>query len=98
MRVLAGCVALVLALSLVPASRPSLPARPAAARAPAQPTSADGLVTYHYDLSRSGYDPNEPAFTSLSGMWDSGGLDGAIYAEPLVYGGLAYGVTEHNAV
>ncbi len=98
MRTLAACTALVVALSLVQAPRPALSARPVAARAAAQPTSADGLVTYHYDLNRSGFDNNEPAFVGLSGQWDSGALDGPIYAEPLVRSGLVYVVTEHNAV
>ncbi|MBV9524664.1 MAG: PQQ-binding-like beta-propeller repeat protein, partial [Candidatus Dormibacteraeota bacterium] len=54
--------------------------------------------TYHFDAGRSGDDTGEPSFTNLSAAWTSGGLDGAVYAEPLAYGGDVIVATENNTV
>jgi outer membrane protein assembly factor BamB len=55
---------------------------------------------YHRDLVHDGYDPSEPSIGShvTTLAWSSSALDGAIYGEPLVYGGLVYAATENNSV
>jgi outer membrane protein assembly factor BamB len=57
-------------------------------------------LTYHLDLTRSGYDPNEPSIeTSLPTLaWKSPTLDGQVYAEPLIYDGHVFIATENNSV
>ncbi len=57
-------------------------------------------LTYHNGLSRNGFDPNEPsALTTKPSLdWKSATLDGAIYAEPLVYNGMLIAATENNSV
>ena len=57
-------------------------------------------LTYHENNQRDGYDANEPSVTNSapSVAWQSASLDGAIYAEPLVYGGLVYAATENNSL
>lgn len=54
--------------------------------------------TYHLDPGRSGNDAGEPSFGSLGSLWDTGALDGAIYAEPLVDGNNVIVATENNSV
>jgi len=68
-------------------------------------TSAGGnytssWLTYHMNLARDGYDPNEPSYKTLASVevWKSPTLDGDIYAEPLIYNGAVYAVTENNSV
>ncbi len=59
-------------------------------------------LTYHENNERDGYDPNEPSISNSSSSpsvaWQSEALDGAIYAEPLVWGGMVYAATENNSV
>ena len=57
-------------------------------------------ITYHSSPSRSGFDPNEPSALSIhpSFVWSSEKLDGAIYAEPLVFDGSVIVATENNSV
>src|SRR5271169_5873695 len=54
-------------------------------------------TTYHGDNSRTGYVPVSN-FTSVTNAWNSTTLDGAVYAEPLVYGGDVLVATENNSV
>jgi outer membrane protein assembly factor BamB len=54
-------------------------------------------TTYHLDNARTGFEP-VPNFTSVSQAWTSEALDGAIYAEPLVYGNAVLAATENNSV
>ncbi len=71
-----------------------------------QPTAAGAIhsaalsngnwVTYHYDNTRSGYDPNEPAVSSLVPAWTQSSITGGVYAEPLIYGGTVYVATQDN--
>src|SRR3989454_10448575 len=74
----------------------------AAARpAPAAPPQAAALTnanwtTYHYDNTRSGYDPNEPSVSTLNPAWTQSSIIGDVYAEPLVYGGSVYVATQDN--
>jgi len=53
---------------------------------------------YHLNAQRTGYQPDFPAVSgSLSKAWSSG-LDGAVYAEPLVVGGHIIAATENDSV
>jgi outer membrane protein assembly factor BamB len=54
-------------------------------------------TTYHGDNARTGYQ-QVSNFTSVTSDWTSPNLDGAIYAEPLVYGGDVFVATENNSV
>jgi len=53
---------------------------------------------YHLDQGRSGNDSSEPSFSNLRSSWNSGALDGAMYAEPLVDGNLVIVATENNSL
>ena len=54
--------------------------------------------TYHRDAARTGLEANGPAGASLRRTWESPGLDGAIYAEPLFVGNQVFAATEGNTV
>jgi outer membrane protein assembly factor BamB len=58
--------------------------------------TSQALTTYHYDNSRDGVDAADPAFRKLGWAWTTGSsrIDGDVYAEPLVYAGDVYVVTE----
>ncbi len=62
------------------------------------------VLTYHNDNFRSGVNPNETALTPTTvtsntfGRLFSRNLDGAVYAQPLVAGGLNIGGKQHNLV
>jgi putative pyrroloquinoline-quinone binding quinoprotein/putative pyrroloquinoline-quinone-binding quinoprotein len=58
--------------------------------------SADWL-TYHLDLSRSGNDASAPHPSLIEHVWTTG-LDGPVYAEPLVAGNLVLIATENNSI
>lgn len=66
------------------------------------PASAQAGVpawtTYHRDGARSGIDPDSTSPLSPSQVWQTPALDGAIWAEPLVYGPRVYVVTENDTV
>jgi outer membrane protein assembly factor BamB len=63
----------------------------------ADPATADWPV-YHLDSQRTGNATAFPAFTgSLTKGWTAG-LDGAVYAEPLVVGGQVIAATEGDSV
>ncbi len=88
----------------VPASA-TLPVTPAPPATPSpsavtSPTSrpvADWPL-YHLNAQRTGYQPDFPAVSgSPSKAWTSG-LDGAVYAEPLVVGGHVIAATENDSV
>jgi outer membrane protein assembly factor BamB len=57
------------------------------------------LTTYGYGNARSDDDPAGPGVTGLSGQaaWDDN-LDGAVYGQPLVYGGEVYVGTENDSI
>jgi polyvinyl alcohol dehydrogenase (cytochrome) len=76
--------------------RPSadLPASPI--RAPARLTSRD-WPTYHRDAARTGAAPAVPAAGRLAIAW-ARRLDGAVYGQPLVIGGLVIAATEGDTV
>ena len=54
-------------------------------------------TTYHGDNARTGYLAT-PNFTSVTDDWTTPSLDGAMYAEPLVFGGAVFVATENNSV
>ncbi len=60
--------------------------------------SQDNWLTYHRDLSRSGFDPGVSLGGSLHRLWTSDVLDGDIYAEPLVVGEKVLVATEQDSV
>lgn len=57
-------------------------------------------LTYHLNLARDGYDVDEPSYktTAPALSWKSSILDGAIYAEPLIYDGVVFVATENDSV
>lgn len=57
-------------------------------------------LTYHMNLARDGFDANEPSYKTVAPSfdWKSQMLDGAIYAEPLIYDGNVYVATENDSV
>ena len=83
------------------------PAEPAATNpaatgqsAPADsPAAAGGTdwTTYHRDAARTGVAPARPAAGPLSIAWRRH-LDGAVYGQPLVIGGLVIAATEGDTV
>jgi len=54
--------------------------------------------TYHHDDGHTGFDSSQPAATTATTGWTSLGLDGTVYAEPLVYQGIVYVATLNNTV
>ncbi len=61
-------------------------------------SGAAAWPTYHRDASRTGAEPNGPAAGSLRRVWESPGLDGDVYAEPLFVGSQVFVATEGNTV
>jgi outer membrane protein assembly factor BamB len=78
-----------------PATTPVATAPPATGR-PA-PLSATDWPAYHRDAARSGSAPASPAAGALSTAWRRQ-LDGAVYGQPLVIGGLVIAATEGDTV
>ena len=60
--------------------------------------SGGAWPTYHRDALRTGIEPNGPTPGSLRRVWESPGIDGAVYAEPLFVGNQVFIATEHNNV
>lgn len=54
-------------------------------------------TTYHGDNARTGF-VQEAAVANASLSWRSSPLDGAVYAEPLLFGGVLYVATENNSL
>ena len=92
--------------ALVAATAVVLPAASAAAKELARqaspvaaPISPNGSwTTYHHDHAHTGYDSTRPAAGGASAGWVSPALDGAVYGEPLIYGGIVYVATLNNTV
>src|SRR5258708_19892732 len=55
-------------------------------------------TNYHFDLAHTGNDTGEPAMSGVALSWTSATLDGRIYGEPIVFGGIVYVVTQRNTV
>jgi outer membrane protein assembly factor BamB len=81
---LVGAVAVVALLALLLVALPPTPSTAA---------SPSPWPTYHHDLARTGVDPSQPTFASLSPAWTTP-VDGLVYAEPL----FAPGVNGHDLV
>ena len=74
---------------------------PATTAAPSTAAGQSGGAdwpTYHRDSARTGAEPNGPAAGSLRRVWESPGLDGDVYAEPLFVGSQVFVATEGNTV
>lgn len=54
--------------------------------------------TYHKELSRNGFEPNITSFGAVGLNWRSIGLDGDVYAEPLVDGKTVIIATENDSL
>ena len=78
-----------------PAAQPGT-GRPAPTDSPAALAATD-WTTYHRDAARTGAAPASPAAGRLSIAWRRS-LDGAVYGQPLVVGGLAIAATEGDTV
>ncbi len=70
--------------------------RPTPADGPAAPVGTD-WTTYHRDAARTGVAPAHPAAGTLSIAWRRR-LDGPVYGQPLVVGGLVIAATEGDTV
>ena len=80
------------------------PAAPSPA-SPSAPTMASpspfeqpAWTTYHADERRSGVDPSVSRLGDVGRVWTSTQLDGAVYAEPLVFGDSVFVATEGDSV
>jgi outer membrane protein assembly factor BamB len=78
------------------ATGPAAAAGPTAGDSPA-PLSAADWPTYHRDAARTGAAPATPAAGPLAIAWRRH-LDGAVYGQPLVIGGLVIAATEGDTV
>src|SRR5215470_9621731 len=103
---MAAAVALTLtACSGGSADQPAGPSTPAATAASSPPTgtgaaspvAATDWPTYHRTNDRAGLQPDFPAPHSMATAWTAK-LDGAVYGQPLVIGGLVVAATESNTV
>jgi outer membrane protein assembly factor BamB len=105
--VVAG-VATIAAVSSVAWASPATEQKPSSGPAHSRPGRSEAapspllgdLLTYDYDNTRSGFDPVDPAIKNLSPgpVWNDLSLDGAVYAEPLVYDATVYVATENDSV
>jgi outer membrane protein assembly factor BamB len=72
---------------------------PSAAASRAAPIVANGSWTvYHHDDGHTGNDSSLAAVKSVTTGWTSAAMDGEVYAEPLISGGIVYAVTLNNSV
>jgi outer membrane protein assembly factor BamB len=71
-------------------------ATPATSRAVSPSPAADDWPVYHANAARTGA-ADVPAAGRLAVAWTSG-LDGAVYGQPLVIGGLVVAATENDSV
>ena len=58
----------------------------------------DDWPTYHHSMDRAGVAAAEMTFSDVQPGWATGGLDGAVYAEPLYVGGRVLVATENNTI
>ena len=98
--------AAVLAVSACSGSAPGGPAgggdRPASSGLaspanPGRPAPGADWPVYHRDAARTGAAPGRPAAGPLRLAWTRR-LDGAVYGQPLVIGGLVVAATENDSV
>ena len=62
------------------------------------PTVGDDWTTYHLDNSRTANDPEGAKARGANLAWARSNLDGPVYAEPLIFRGLVYVVTENDSL
>ena len=79
-----------------PAATSPATVQPTPANSPAALAGTD-WTTYHRDAARTGVAPAQPAAGPLSIAWRRH-LDGAVYGQPLVIGGLVIAATEGDTV
>jgi outer membrane protein assembly factor BamB len=75
------------------ATTSAAPARSPAAR----PAAAEDWPTYHHDRTRAGVAPSGPPLGQVRRAWSTG-VDGAVYAQPLVVRGQVIVASEANVV
>ena len=91
---LVGCLTLI---ACSPATPPrSASTSPSALATPSTPISLE-WAEYHRDPGRSGAGPTEPALTTPRTAWNVG-VDGDVYASPLIVAGHVIVATENNTV
>ncbi len=81
-----AAIALVLAFALV------------LALAGVAPAASPAWTTYRHDAARSGIDPDSTSPVTPSQAWQTPGLDGQVYGQPLVYGSDVYVATENDTI
>lgn len=98
----ARAAAVLAALAVTACASSATPSAPpaTAASSPLPPLAAvPDWPTYHGDLARSGTPAGTaPTFVSAAKDWASGGLDGDVYASPIVAGGLVLVATENDTL
>ena len=92
---LAGCS--TTATGSGPAGPVTSPAATAPASSHPAPLGATDWPAYHRDAARTGAAPDSPPAGALSIAWRRR-LDGAVYGQPLVIGGLVIAATEGDTV
>ena len=65
---------------------------------PGSTPAGERWTTYHLDNSRSGYNPAGPSARSPVRAWARDDLDAPVYAEPLVFQGQVFVVTEGDTL
>lgn len=60
--------------------------------------SVPAWTTYRHDAARSGIDPDSTSPVGPSEVWQTPALDGAMWAQPLVYGARVYVATGNDTV
>ncbi len=92
------CVVTLSSVAATATARPQAARHaPRASRAPVAPAAFGDWPTYHLDALRTGNDTSEPPIGTLTTAWTAA-LDGAVYAEPLMVGGLVIAATENDSV
>jgi outer membrane protein assembly factor BamB len=83
--------------SVSPSGAPSTGASPTGP-SPSGSISEAAWLTYHRDAARTGFDDSSPPIGSVRQAWTSPDLDGAIYAQPLLFEGRLLVATENDSV
>jgi PQQ-like domain len=77
---------------------PTSSTAPTSSAAPTSPPPLPDWPTYHGDLARTGVSTTMPAVTRRPRVVASVRLDGAVYASPIVVGGITVAATEQDSV
>jgi polyvinyl alcohol dehydrogenase (cytochrome) len=83
--------------SKAPTPAPSEQALGGTPGASASPVTDGDWPTYHHDAGRTGLAPGFPAPASPTVAWTAK-LDGQVFGQPLVVGGMVYAATEQDTV